>query len=239
MNTINAILAHLSTEGIPHSLDDTGGGCLCVRVDLTDDAWIWVSDDAGNLVTCRYDDLDDDTGECLAYGGSLTDMTRTIREHLPTPHEISARGLPERKERPITTVWLSPEITGPEQAMFVRVLCESGIAVPVNRRDETTVDVYASTHGGYNADFGDVATGLDGTPEEAAYELVRVLTGEPDPEPVQAAPSHLERVEAELAHTRREIERLRYQIADMSKRLAAAECEAAQADELLSAIEDE
>jgi len=81
---VDAILTHLAAEDIPHSLDDTGGGCLCVRVDLTGDAWIWVSDDEGSLVIYRYDDADDDEGESLAYGGTLDDMTRIIRPHLPT-----------------------------------------------------------------------------------------------------------------------------------------------------------
>jgi len=79
---VDAILTRLAAENIPHSLDDTGGGCLCVRVDLADGAWIWVSDDEGNLVVYRYAD-DEDDGESLAYGGTLDDMVRVIREHLP------------------------------------------------------------------------------------------------------------------------------------------------------------
>jgi|GEM_PF-4532439 len=81
---VDAILTRLAAEGIPHSLDDTGGGCLCVRVALTGGAWIWISDDEGSLVIYRYADDEDETGESLAYGGTLDDMTRIIRPHLPT-----------------------------------------------------------------------------------------------------------------------------------------------------------
>jgi len=80
---VDAILTRLAAEDIPHSLDDTGGGCLCVRVDLADGAWIWISDDDGTRTAGRYADEDDETGVEITIGDTLDDMVRVIRTHLP------------------------------------------------------------------------------------------------------------------------------------------------------------
>lgn len=77
-----------------------------------------------------------------------------------------------------TVVWLTPEMSEGDRAVFVRALTKAGITV-------TDDDVYvdAAVHeirpgrdGRFMAEIGDIGRRLDGSVDEAADELVCELT---------------------------------------------------------------
>ena len=78
-----------------------------------------------------------------------------------------------------TVVWLTPEMSQEDRAVFVRALTNAGITVT----DDDDAYVDAAVHeinpgrdGRFMAEIGDIGRRLDGDADEAADELVYKLT---------------------------------------------------------------
>ena len=78
-----------------------------------------------------------------------------------------------------TVVWLTPEMSQQDRAVFVRVLTKAGITVTDDDKayvDAAVHEINSGRDGRFMAEIGDVGRRLDGDADEAAGELVCELT---------------------------------------------------------------
>lgn len=102
---LDPITERLSAEGIPHTIEQTGGFVMVVRIPLAEPAWIGVTahdDQRGGWYIARYRD-DADEGTPLVGGGSYD--WHSADEAVAAIHDrIAQASQPSRR-----LVWPTPE----------------------------------------------------------------------------------------------------------------------------------